>query len=60
VSCKEKDCLQQRLGVSMFATYAISGKNGELLQQLNLVEELTEALEKMAKEAKWKAGLPKM
>jgi thiol-disulfide isomerase/thioredoxin len=60
LNCKEKDCLQQRLGLSMFPTYAIIGKNGDLVQQVNSVEELEEALQKMAKEAKWKAGLPKM
>jgi thiol-disulfide isomerase/thioredoxin len=60
VSCKEKDCLQQRLSVSMFPTYAIIGKNGDLVQQVNSVEELEEALQKMAKDAKWKAGLPKL
>jgi thiol-disulfide isomerase/thioredoxin len=60
LSCKKKDCLQQRLAVGMFPTYVILGKNGDMVQMLNSVEELEEALQKMAKEAKWKAGLPQM
>jgi thiol-disulfide isomerase/thioredoxin len=60
LSCKEKDCLQGILGVSMFPTYAIIDKNGALVQQVNSVEELEEALQKIEKEAKFKAGLPPM
>jgi thiol-disulfide isomerase/thioredoxin len=60
LNCKEKDCLQQRLSVSMFPTYAIIGKTGDLVQQVNSVEELEAALQKMAQDAKWKAGLPKL
>lgn len=60
LNCREKDCLQQRLGVSMFPTYAIIGKKGDLIKMVNSVEELEAALQKMAKEAKFKAGLPTM
>jgi len=49
LSCKEPACLQQRLGVSIFPTYAIISSNGEVLQQVNSVEELEEALKKMDK-----------
>ncbi len=58
LNCREKDCLQQRLGVSMFPTYAIIGKKGDLIKMVNSVEELEATLQKMAKEAKFKAGLP--
>jgi thiol-disulfide isomerase/thioredoxin len=60
LNCKEKDCLQQRLGVSMFPTYAIIDKKGDLIKMVNSVEELEAALQKMAKEAQFKAGLPAM
>jgi thiol-disulfide isomerase/thioredoxin len=60
LNCKEKNCLQQRLGVSMFPAYAIIGKNGELVTKVNSVEELEAVLQKIAKEAKWKAELPPM
>jgi thiol-disulfide isomerase/thioredoxin len=60
LNCKEKDCLQQRLGVSMFPTYAIIGKTGDVIKMVNAVEELDAALQEIAKEAKFTAGLPKM
>jgi thiol-disulfide isomerase/thioredoxin len=60
LSCKDKDCLQQRLGVSIFPTYALINKNGDVLAQVNSVEELETALQKMAADEKLKAGLPQL
>lgn len=60
LGCQEADCLQKRLGVNIFPTYAVIAANGDVLVQVNSVEELEDALQKIDKQAKFKAGLPPM
>jgi thiol-disulfide isomerase/thioredoxin len=56
LNCRDKDCLQQLLGVNIFPTYCLVGANGTVLAQVNSVEELETALQNQAMETKAKAA----
>jgi len=44
LSCKDIQCLQQQLGVNIFPTYCIINEKGDVVKQVNSVEELEMAL----------------
>jgi thiol-disulfide isomerase/thioredoxin len=47
LSCQEPDCLQKRLGISMFPTYVLVGSKGEVLARANDLGTLGAALQKL-------------